>query len=69
MRKTKHEQEFEDKYEEYKKSVERASGGLVETNKADFIKFGAYFEVVIIPQLQEMEQKHRDTLFNLAKYR
>lgn len=65
----KNNQEFEDKYAEYAKTVERTTGGLVETNKADFVKISAYFETVIIPQLKDFEDKQRDTIFNYFKHK
>lgn len=39
-------QEEKDPYEEYEKEVTRMSGGLVTTNKAEFVKMVAFFNVV-----------------------
>ena len=41
--------EFEKVYKEYKKSVKSFSGGLVKTNKADFIKMYFFYSTVIQP--------------------
>ena len=46
--------EFEEAYKEYKKSVKSFSGGLVKTNKADFIKMYSFYDTVIQPDILKM---------------
>jgi hypothetical protein len=44
-----HNDEFNKMYEKYESKVEGYSGGLVTTNKADFIKLYAFYSEVIYP--------------------
>jgi len=50
----KEQDEFEKVYKEYKKSVKSSSGGLVKTNKADFIKMYAFYVTVIDKAMVKM---------------
>jgi hypothetical protein len=45
--------EFEETYKKYQEAVEFNSGGLVQTNKAEFIKMVAFFDAIIYPKLSE----------------
>jgi hypothetical protein len=45
--------EFEETYKKYEEVVGFNSGGLVQTNKAEFIKMVAFFDAVIYPKLSE----------------
>lgn len=42
-------EEFEKLYEDYKDELNKAGGGLVEANKAEFLKMYAFFTVVDVP--------------------
>jgi hypothetical protein len=46
-----HNDEFNKMYEKYESKVEEHSGGLVTTNKADFIKLYAFYNEVIHPDI------------------
>lgn len=46
-----------EKYEEYKKKLEHYSGGLVTTDKGEFLKLLAFYEVVNLPMLNETVEK------------
>jgi hypothetical protein len=41
--------EFDELYSEYKKTVEEFSGGLVSTDKAEFIKMYAFYTTITYP--------------------
>jgi hypothetical protein len=45
------------KYEEYKKKINEYSGGLVTTDKSEFLKLLVFYEVVILPMLNEVVEK------------
>jgi hypothetical protein len=50
--------EFDELYSEYKKTVEEFSGGLVSTDKAEFIKMYAFYASVIYPDIVEMWESY-----------
>jgi hypothetical protein len=45
--------EFDEAYEKYQKEVEKWSGGLVQTNKGDFLKQYAFYTTVVNPVIEE----------------
>lgn len=47
----KQQSKFEEAYEKYRKEVEINSGGLVETNRTDFLKQYAFYSTVVHPTL------------------
>jgi hypothetical protein len=49
----KQQSEFEEAYEKYRKEVEINSGGLVETNRSDFLKQYSFYSTVIHPVLNK----------------
>ena len=46
--------EFEKMYKEYKRTVKHFSGGLVKTNRSDFIKLYAFYSTVDHPNMVKM---------------
>jgi hypothetical protein len=53
MKKEDKNKEFDNMYEKYQKEVEIWSGGLIQTNKADFLKQYAFFSTVLNPIITE----------------
>lgn len=51
--KNNHYEEFEKMFSKYKEETENISGGLVETNKADFIKQYVFYLTVVYPVIKE----------------
>ncbi|WP_100523372.1 hypothetical protein [Mycobacteroides abscessus] len=47
---------FDDVYDEYEEKVKEMSGGLVTTNKAEFLKLAAFNEVVNVEVLKEIHK-------------
>jgi hypothetical protein len=45
------------KYEEYKKKLENYTGGMVTSDKAEFMKMLVFYEVVNLPFLNETVEK------------
>jgi hypothetical protein len=49
-----HNDEFSKMYEKYESKVEEYSGGLVTTNKVEFIKLYAFYSEVINPDFMKL---------------
>lgn len=45
--------EFNEAYEKYQKEVEKWSGGLVQTDKGEFLKQYAFYSTVVFPVINE----------------
>jgi hypothetical protein len=48
-----HNDEFNKMYEKYESKVESNSGGLVTTDKADYIKFHSFYSEIIYPDIEK----------------
>lgn len=59
--------EFREAYEKYKEEVERLSGGLVETNMAEFVKMNAFYTSTIEPILSENGKRTDEHIQRMVK--
>lgn len=60
-REHKAQKDFDEAFEKYKEAVKAMSGGLVETSKAEFIKFAAFSQVVINPAFDQVFDAFKKT--------
>lgn len=49
--------DFDEMYEKYIKEVEKWSGGLVKTDKAEFVKMYAFYITTVNPSIEEYFHK------------